>query len=215
MPQGRENCWPRLEKVIKWSEMTTNHFAQHIGLARGENLYQIKRGNNGISRKLAEMVVEKFPEVNMIWLLTGQGDIFNIEDKLSSQIKYYDLDVERAIDDVESGSVEPTATMLLPVDIEAEFAMSYRSAAMGDIVPANAIVALREVDSSMAVAGGEYLVKTEGFTLLRTLRNLTKESTSLDTMRLTAARGELDDIIVERKDILAIYKVVAKVSVNY
>ena len=28
--------------------MTANAFARHLGLPRGENLYQIKRGNNGI-----------------------------------------------------------------------------------------------------------------------------------------------------------------------
>ena len=29
--------------------MTVNYFALYIGLPRGENLYQIKKGNNGIS----------------------------------------------------------------------------------------------------------------------------------------------------------------------
>lgn len=37
--------------------MTVNYFARYIGLTRGENLYRIKRGDNGISRDLADRIV--------------------------------------------------------------------------------------------------------------------------------------------------------------
>lgn len=57
----KENNWERIEAVIKWANMTTNYFARYIGLARGENLYQIKRGNNGISFDVANRIVAKFP----------------------------------------------------------------------------------------------------------------------------------------------------------
>ena len=41
----------RIESIIRWANMTTNYFARYIGAApRRKNLYQIKRGNNGISR---------------------------------------------------------------------------------------------------------------------------------------------------------------------
>ncbi|MCC8062859.1 MAG: hypothetical protein LIO68_06420 [Rikenellaceae bacterium] len=46
-------AWERLSEVIGYSGLSVNAFAKAIGLKRGENLYQIKRGNNGISTKLA------------------------------------------------------------------------------------------------------------------------------------------------------------------
>lgn len=52
-----ESNWSRLESVIKWANMTVNYFARYIGLTRGENLYRIKRGDNGISRDLADRIV--------------------------------------------------------------------------------------------------------------------------------------------------------------
>ena len=68
----KQNNWQRIEAVIKWANMSTNYFALgHIGLARGENLYQIKRGNNGISLDVADRIVSKFPQVDKLWLLTG------------------------------------------------------------------------------------------------------------------------------------------------
>lgn len=69
----KQNNWQRIEAVIKWANMSTNYFARHIGLARGENLYQIKRGNNGISLDVADRIVSKFPQVDKLWLLTGEG----------------------------------------------------------------------------------------------------------------------------------------------
>lgn len=68
--------WDRIEAVINYSGMTANAFARHIGLLRGENLYQIKRGNNGISFDVANRIVAKFPQVDKLWLLTGDGQMF-------------------------------------------------------------------------------------------------------------------------------------------
>ena len=71
----KQNNWQRIEAVIKWANMSTNYFARYIGLARGENLYQIKRGNNGISLDVADRIVSKFPQVDKLWLLTGEGQM--------------------------------------------------------------------------------------------------------------------------------------------
>lgn len=71
-----DNNWKRLESVIAWANMTTNCFAKQIGLARAETLYQIKRGHYGISRGLAARIVNRFPEIDKLWLLTGEGQMF-------------------------------------------------------------------------------------------------------------------------------------------
>lgn len=73
----KRDCWERIEAVIKMSRMTTNAFARHIGLARGENLYQIKRGNNGVSLDVADRIVARFPKVSKLWLLTGDGQMIS------------------------------------------------------------------------------------------------------------------------------------------
>lgn len=73
----KPDYWERIEAVVKMAHMTTNGFAHYIGLARGENLYQIKHGNNGVSFDVAERIVAKFPEVSKLWLLTGDGQMIN------------------------------------------------------------------------------------------------------------------------------------------
>ncbi len=65
--------WERIEEIM-WYYLfrTASEFSRHIGLRRTENLYQIKRGNNRISLKLADMICERLPEVSKGWLLTGE-----------------------------------------------------------------------------------------------------------------------------------------------
>lgn len=67
-------AWKRLEQIIKVTGHTVNSFAKHIGLPRAENLYQIKRGNNGISRDLARRIHEKYPTCSMAWLMFGSDE---------------------------------------------------------------------------------------------------------------------------------------------
>ncbi len=69
------DSWQRLEAVIKWAGMSTNSFAMHIGLRRAENLYQIKKGNNAISSRLAKQIIDMFPQIDFEWLLRGEGSM--------------------------------------------------------------------------------------------------------------------------------------------
>lgn len=67
--------WQRLNVVIVRSGMSINRFSMHIGLSHAENLYRIKRGQNGISRQLADRIVSHYPEISKGWLLTGEGQM--------------------------------------------------------------------------------------------------------------------------------------------
>lgn len=51
---------------------TINALAQRLGLNRSENLYQIKRGNNRISLKLARTIHSCFPAYPITWLMYGE-----------------------------------------------------------------------------------------------------------------------------------------------
>lgn len=70
----RSESWERIQKVIERSGFSVNGFARHIGLSRGENLYQIKKGNNDISKDLAQRINNHYPGYSVGWLLTGIPD---------------------------------------------------------------------------------------------------------------------------------------------
>lgn len=65
----------RLQLVLEESKSSSfNALARELGIKRGENLYQITRGNNGISKDLADKICARYPQFSKAWLLTGEGE---------------------------------------------------------------------------------------------------------------------------------------------
>lgn len=76
MENTKLSPWERIEDIIDHYRFhNVSAFARRLGLGRAENLYQIKRGNNGISMKLAETIHSAFPEISKAWLLTGEDEM--------------------------------------------------------------------------------------------------------------------------------------------
>ncbi len=210
MVQRCENHWARLESVIKWSDMNTNHFALHIGLLRSESLYRIKRGDNGISRRLAELIVTAFPEVNLAWLISGAGEMLTPEATRSLQVNFYDLDIETNIGRLES--IDPSSTIMIPHSIEADLAMVYKGSAMTPQIPTNSIVIVKRVETESIIWGREYLVVTDKIATLRLIRAHNDET----KLRLAPHNTlDFDDITISRGEIKELFVVSAKLIVNY
>ena len=205
-----QNNWQRIESVVKWANMTTNYFARYIGLSRGENLYQIKRGHNGISRKLADRIVQHFPQIDMLWLLTGRGQMFvaGNEDR-GAQIPFFNADVEKSIRGIEV--LSPDGYVVLPTDDDADFALYYYGRAMGASLPAGTLVFLKETDVESVIPGGLYVVVTRKIAALRRLHSGADGA----SLRLTASEeGGFGEMIVKSSDILKIYRIKAHLVVD-
>lgn len=207
--QEKQNNWQRIEAVIKWANMSTNYFARYIGLARGENLYQIKRGNNGISLDVADRIVTKFPQIDKLWLLTGEGQMFADEILRGAQIPFYNIDVEQGIALLEH--LESESSLIVPQLGDCDLAMYYTGRAMGEVVPSGTIVILKKVDRDAIIPGGEYVIVSRKIVTLRIIRAADGEH----MLRLVAGdRDNYDDIILSASDIKSVYKVKGKLIIN-
>lgn len=205
----KQNNWIRIESVIKWANMSTSYFARYIGLARGENLYQIKRGNNGISLDVADRIVAKFPQIDKLWLLTGEGQMFADEQLRGPQIPYYEVDVERGIANLDQ--LEPKGNMVIPPIGECDLAMIYTGRAMGNCMLPGTRVLLKAVDRDAIIPGEEYVIVTRKIVTLRIVRSTDEEG----KIRLVAGdRDNYDDILLDVNDIVSIYKVKGKLIIN-
>ncbi len=200
-------CWDRLRLVIERSGMTVNSFARHIGLARSEALYQIKRGNNGISANLVDRIVAKFPEVNRVWLLTGYGSMFS--DGVSDmQVPFYNCDLSQ-ITEVEE--FVPESYMFVPQINSADLAICYYGDDMAPSIPSGTILFLTRIDPATLTYGNEYVVVGRGFVVLRKVRRTNDNA----VLRLVAADPEqYDDVEIYRNMILAMYAVKAKLIIK-
>lgn len=208
MRQIQDN-WQRIESVIEWANMTTNYFARYIGLPRGENLYQIKRGNNGISRDVAERIVSKFPDIYLLWLLTGAGSMFTQPSMNGEQVPYYRYDVERMLLNLDMLDAE--CEFILPPLSDCEFAMVYYGRAMGSLMPPGTIVFLRQIDKLAIIPGVEYVIVSGKVVTLR----LVIEDVAPESLRLVAAdKVHFNDTCVKLSDVDVVYKVVGKLIIN-
>lgn len=71
----------RINFLLKIHYLNPKQFSEALGLNRVDAIYNVMKGRNGISRKLASLIVEKFPEVSIEWLLNGTGKPFINEQK--------------------------------------------------------------------------------------------------------------------------------------
>lgn len=199
------NNWQRIEQVIKWAgAASVSAFAREIGLNRGENLYQIKRGNNGISRELAETITRKYHQVSKAWLLTGEGDMLpgtGITGRC--EIPFYKLDMSEIVK-LGDAMPDPEYYISVPMYRDCELASYNFSDAMLPSIPQGAVLFLKKCTPSALVPGAVYFIHSPSFTGLRVIRR----DAESDRLRLTADNKErYDDVFLAVGNILELYQV--------
>ncbi len=205
--EKNNQAWQRLEAVIQWTGMSINFFARHIGFPRGENLYQIRRGNNGISKQLARRVVEHFPEVSELWLLTGSGEMF-LHEQVESRIPYYRLDLEQVL--LRLDQLHPDDYLYLPLIGEAELAVHYRGEAMAPQIPSGAILFLKRVAPEVLVPGNPYVLQVKDRLFFRTVRRARNDRWRLEAV----AKSRFDAFELERSEVQAAWRLCAHLMTN-
>lgn len=203
--------WQRLEHIICWTGLSTNAFALGVGLKRSENLYQIKRGNNGISKELAELITSKYPTVNAAWLLTGYGDSFIDTGSTAAAIApqptlpVYSLDGAQLTMSDHPITTAPLYYISVPAFAECDFAVTTHGEAMSPDVPSGAVVALRAIQLERLIPGEIYMVVTRDFAALRYVRFNPSDSSQL--LLTPTNRTAYDEMTLPRKAVMRIYLV--------
>jgi hypothetical protein len=201
--------WERLWQVIEMSGMTINAFAQYIGMGRSETLYQIKRGNNGISRNVAESIVAKFPEISKVWLLTGYGSMYADSNNTAIQIPFFNCDMRRI---TETDNMTPASYMFLPQVSSVDLAICYYGEDMAPTIPNGTILLLARIDLLSIIYGNEYVIVGPNFVALRRVR---RSSENDGLLRLEADDSERFDYMeIPRVQVEAVYAVRGKLIIK-
>lgn len=196
--------WQRLEKIIKWTGLSINSFALSIGLKRSENLYQIKKGNNGISRDLVELITIKYPSISKGWLMIGEGSMFADQAVLSKNIPYYGVDALTIAATPEGNRPEPNYYMNIPSFPDSTFAALNFKRAMQPEIPVGSIVVLKQCEPDKVTLGEAYLIVSEDFQGIRKVRL----SDNPNEYRLLPANTEeYDPVNILKDDIRQLYVV--------
>jgi phage repressor protein C with HTH and peptisase S24 domain len=213
------NPWARLEQVINLSGLTINSFAQSIGLKRAENLYQIKKGKNSISKDLAELIVSKYCTISKAWLITGEGSMFTEKNKRDGEslnssrgIPFYG-----SISAGEAGSSaikfsKPLYYLEIPSLSNCDFAITNLGDSMSPDIPPGAIVTLKKLDISSILPGEIYLVVTNDYSTIKRIR--TSHDNDLYLRLVPINVGTYDEAVVEKSMIRHLFLVKGVVSLK-
>lgn len=72
-------------KLLDYSRLNVKQFSEKLGMQRAQAIYDIVSGKTKrISEKLANQIISEFPEINKIWLLTGEGEMLKDSSVVSS-----------------------------------------------------------------------------------------------------------------------------------
>lgn len=65
----------RIKKLEEFTGLSLNKLAAAIGIKSPQTFYDIKSGKHGISKDLADKIKAKYLNLNMSWLLSGEGEM--------------------------------------------------------------------------------------------------------------------------------------------
>lgn len=65
----------RIITLIKALDISARQFDMSIGTANGYTL-RMQKNNASVGSDVIERIIKKYPQVNLVWLITGEGEMF-------------------------------------------------------------------------------------------------------------------------------------------
>lgn len=154
------------EKLIEIQQMTGlswKDLAAKVGLASAQTFTDIRGGRHGISLKLANKIIEVFPNIRREWLMFESGPM--TKEEAAGMIALYNSPEELSnnkgtLDSINVGSCFP----------KAEIAMRNMNDSMVEYPIGCILVMKRVMDMKLLMPGNNYLVETNEFTTVKRLQ---------------------------------------------
>lgn len=207
---NKYNNWERIVMLLSWLNMTVNSFSRQLGISRAESIYQIKRGNYGISNDMATRIITHYPQVDRTWLLSGVGSMLTGEKVAKKRrIPYY-------IGYAESNNFAKSRktrcdSIVLPYEHDIEKVVRSMSPAMCDGLTVANDLFIRQVPIEEVIQGNEYVLELKNKEVIwRKVRFVAGN----DNWRLVANnRNEYEDIIINKCQVVRAWRVVARMAI--
>lgn len=85
----------RIEQIIKHKNLTSVKFAEAIGV-QASSISHVVSGRSKPSFEFLEKIKNRYPELNMNWLISGEGEMFSIGDSDENQNEKINFEEEDA-----------------------------------------------------------------------------------------------------------------------
>ena len=148
----------KLAEIQRFSGLTWKDLAREVGLASPQTFTDIKNRRHAISSKLANRILERFPDIRREWLVFGEGDMTVQSNSMC--VPLFDGSTTGV-----GGSTETvSAKAMFP---EANAAMRITDNSMAEY-PVGSVLILKEMAApSLYVPGSDYVIATDGFCVVK------------------------------------------------
>ena len=213
----------RLLQFIESKRIPVYKFEEKTGLSRG----YIKNMREGIGAKKLEGILKSFPELNRVWLLTGEGEMLNptVELQESGQpfltssgarLRPYYTDIPVSGGDIAQYpdilSQASDGTLYLPELRSAEFFFPVIGCSMRPTVPEGAIVGVAHVDRYETIDPDRiYLIITADNQ--RMIKHIVHYDSQSETLTLASDNRDYPAFSLPATLIRDIYRVVCTLAV--
>ncbi len=152
----------KLVEVQKMTGLTWKELAAKIGIASAQTFTDIRNGRHGISMKLANRIIEAFPDIRQEWLMFESGPM--TREEAAGVIAMYESAEElSAAKDGKCGEAINVGSCFP----KAEVAMRNTSDSMTEYPIGCILVLKRVVDTQLLIPGNNYLVETNEFCIVK------------------------------------------------
>ena len=186
------DIYSRFEDIAKHYGLTIRGLSAKLQMKSPQGFYDMKSGKvQGISRKILDAIQFNLPEINVSWLLTGEGEMLS-----KKRIPLYDDtatigglngtvacvdDAARPTEWIDAGDWFPTATS----------AIHHYGDSMVEY-PSGCILALKRVNDLRLLMNGEnYVIETDEFRITKQLQDDGEFILAYSTNRETYPDGRL------------------------
>ncbi len=177
----------RLKDYIDYKQISIAAFEKSVGLGNA-TFNKVLKSGGAIGTDKLEKILNKYPEINNNWLLTGEGNMLQVESK--GKIPVYDVASIGGYNDVVA-NVSNSGHISEWIDAgdwfpEATSAIHHYGDSMVEY-PSGSILALKRVNNPTLILNGRnYVIETEDFRVTKQLQDdggdyITAYSTNKET----------------------------------
>jgi transcriptional regulator with XRE-family HTH domain len=194
----------RMEYVREQKHLSYQKLGDMIGSKESALRHAIT--NNNV-RDVYAIAMSAALGVNLEWLKTGKGEIYNT---LNNPIgkPFYDVDFDGEFTE-SLDEIDPTSTVYLPGIKDVDLWVKTGSRAMEPRIYQNSIIGLKRIDESewkeLILFGAIYVVETKGIRFLRHVH----EGKTPETISLVPENDDMPKQELPKKMIQGLYKVTA------
>lgn len=206
----------RLIEFLKFKKIGQRKFSQIVGLSYG----YVNAIRVSIQPDTLHKIAIHFPELNLAWLITGEGQMIK-EDATSSRdipaipgVPYYNLDIYNDIQDCFNGIIKPEYYINnLPFNDCTAYLTIYGNS-MEPFLKNGELIAIKRVANHDILLWGEpyFIITNDKANNLKTVK-LLFQHTDLSKVILRSSNPEFPgDTIVLKDDIVSLFSVKGKIS---